>query len=75
MPADCSNSHSDHEWAATDHPRFYGTREQTVILVSREDGRVIHAERTLWNEEAEPIPEEKREIREEFVIEGWNEKT
>src|SRR5690348_1993474 len=38
------------EWAATKRSRWYGTKEQTVMLVSRTDGRVVYTERTLWDE-------------------------
>jgi uncharacterized protein with NRDE domain len=62
------------EWAATDRPRWYGTREQTVILISRDDGRVIFTERTLWNQHGEPLSTEEGQTREEFYIEGWGDK-
>lgn len=60
------------EWLATDHPRYYGTREQTVVLVDREDGRVVYTERTLWDEKAKALAKEKGQTRIEFQIEGWN---
>ena len=60
------------EWLATDHPRYYGTREQTVILVDREDGRVVYTERTLWDEKGEALSNETGLTRIEFQIEGWN---
>jgi len=69
VPADHANAVP--EWASTDHPRWYGTREQTVILISRADGRVVFTERTLWDEHAEPLDREKGESRIEFKIEGW----
>ena len=63
----------DLEWWATDQPRSYGTREQTVILVSHDNGRVIFTERTLWNENVQPVHKTDGEVREEFHIEGWSE--
>lgn len=65
-------NHANGEWNASDHPRWYGTREQTVILVSREDGRVVHTERTLWDDKVQPISKKEGQVREEFHIEGWN---
>jgi uncharacterized protein with NRDE domain len=62
----------DLNWSATDLPRSYGTREQTVILVSHDDGRVIFTERTLWDENVQPVNKKDGEVREEFQIEGWN---
>ena len=55
-----------------DQPRSYGTREQTVILVSHDDGRVVFTERTLWDENVQPVNKKDGEVREEFQIEGWN---
>ena len=70
IPGD--HTKADSEWLATDHPRPYGTREQTVILVSHDDGRVVFTERTLWDENMQPVNKKDGEIREEFQIEGWN---
>jgi uncharacterized protein with NRDE domain len=69
-----SDNHTNEigEWNASDHPRWYGTREQTVILVSREDGRVVYTERTLWDDNVQPISKKEGQVREEFHIEGWN---
>jgi uncharacterized protein with NRDE domain len=58
---------------ASNVPRLYGTREQTVILISREDGRVVFTERTLWNEKGEAPSAEESRVREVFYIEGWDE--
>ena len=69
--ADVPNNHLP-EWLATDHPRYYGTREQTVILVDREDGRVVYTERTLWDEKGEALSKETGQTRIEFQIEGWD---
>jgi uncharacterized protein with NRDE domain len=60
------------EWLATDQPRYYGTREQTVVLVDREDGRVVFTERTLWDEKGQALSKEAGQTRIEFQIEGWN---
>jgi uncharacterized protein with NRDE domain len=59
--------------ASGDHPRWYGTREQTVILVSHDDGRVVYTERTLFDAKGEPVEKGYDQIKEEFYIEGWNE--
>jgi uncharacterized protein with NRDE domain len=59
------------EWGNCHIPRLYGTREQTVILVSREDGRVVYTERTLYDEQGEPQSREEGETKIEFHIEGW----
>ena len=72
IPSDGPAHAPDWEWASCDHPRFYGTRQQTVILVSREDGRVIYTERTLYDEHAEPLATADRETQIEFTIEGWD---
>jgi uncharacterized protein with NRDE domain len=53
-------------------PRWYGTREQTVILVSHDDGRVVYTERTLFDTNGQPTGKGEGQIREEFYIEGWN---
>jgi uncharacterized protein with NRDE domain len=62
----------NHDWDTTDHPRQYGTREQTVILVNRETGKVLFVERTLWNENIQPLSKEEGETRIEFYIEGYD---
>ena len=59
------------EWLATDQPRYYGTREQTVVLVDHDDGRVVFTERTLWDEKGQPLSKEQSQARVEFHIEGW----
>lgn len=69
IPADPTNAIP--EWSNANRPRWYGTREQTVILVSREDGRAVYTERTLYDEQGEPISVEKGETKIEFHIEGW----
>jgi uncharacterized protein with NRDE domain len=69
LPAD--ETHAGPEWARTDHNRWYGTREQTVILISHEDGRVVFTERTLWDEAAQPLSIQDGETRVVFHIEGW----
>jgi len=71
MPSIPAN-HTKADWSADDQPRWYGTREQTVILVSHDDGRVIFTERTLWDENVQPVNKKDGEVREEFQIEGWN---
>jgi len=71
-PISENHTNGNGDWNATDHPRWYGTREQTVILVSREDGRVVYTERTLWDDNVQPISKNERQVREEFYIEGWN---
>jgi len=58
--------------ASEDHPRWYGTREQTVILLSHDDGRVVYTERTLFDADGEPVEESQGQIKEGFYIEGWN---
>jgi uncharacterized protein with NRDE domain len=70
IPADLTKAMPD--FASPDHPRWYGTREQTVILVSHDDGRVVYTERTLYDSEGEPAEKGQGQIREEFYIEGWN---
>ena len=69
IPADIT--HAITEWGDTNHPRWYGTREQTVILVSRADGRVVYTERTLYDEHGEPLTRDKGDTKVEFHIEGW----
>lgn len=69
VPADHTKSHSEPN--GIDQPRWYGTFQQTVILVSRKDGRVVYTERTLWDDNIQPMSKEG-EVREEFHIEGWN---
>jgi uncharacterized protein with NRDE domain len=67
-----AHSETNSDWSAIDQSRWYGTREQTVILVSRDDGRVIFTERTLWDDKVQPISKQEGQVREEFHIEGWN---
>lgn len=50
----------------------YGTSKQTVILVDKQ-GHVIYIERSLYNSRGVPIPENQRDQRFEFDIEGWSE--
>lgn len=52
--------------------RKYGTQQQTVILVDK-NGRVKYVERTLWDENAEPLKEGERDVIAEWSIEGWGE--
>ena len=61
----------NHAWDMMDIPRFYGTREQTVILIDRDTGRVSYTERTLWDDAVEPLSKEDGETKIEFHIEGW----
>ncbi|USW55613.1 Putative transport and Golgi organization protein [Septoria linicola] len=49
----------------------YGTSKQTVILVNKE-GKVIYVERSLYDQHGTPIPEDERDVRYEFNIEGWS---
>jgi uncharacterized protein with NRDE domain len=49
----------------------YGTSKQTVILVNKM-GRVIYVERSLYDQHGVPIPENERDRRFEFDIEGWS---
>lgn len=49
----------------------YGTHKQTIILVDTE-GKVDWIERTLYDEQAQPIPEDTRDVHLNFQIEGWN---
>ncbi|EMF11272.1 DUF833 domain protein [Sphaerulina musiva SO2202] len=49
----------------------YGTSKQTVILVNNQ-GRVIYVERSLYDQHGTPIPEDQRDLRYEFDIEGWS---
>ena len=46
---------------------FYGTQKQTVILV-RQDGRVLYIEKSLFDNDSQPIKETRRF---EFTLEGW----
>ncbi|KAE8146514.1 NRDE protein-domain-containing protein [Aspergillus avenaceus] len=48
---------------------LYATQKQTVILVGF-DGRVRYFERTLYDNDAQPIPEEARDRSFEFKIEA-----
>ncbi|KAL7276925.1 hypothetical protein RUND412_000069 [Rhizina undulata] len=54
-----------------DSSRLYGTHKQTVILVDRR-GRLKYIERTLYDDDAQPVGEDKRDIMWEFDVEGWN---
>jgi hypothetical protein len=58
-------SKSDQRALSTVPP--YGTQKQTVILV-RQDGRVLYMERTLFDNNLQPIKETRRF---EFVLDGW----
>ena len=48
----------------------YGTQKQTIILFNK-DGRVVFVERTLYDENANPLPDDRRDQRVEFEVEGW----
>ena len=50
---------------------LYGTQRQTVMLVDW-DGRVTFVERALWDNSGNTMRKEEADVREEFVIEGWN---
>lgn len=50
---------------------IYGTQRQTIILVDWE-GNVTFRERSLWDENGEPIERGKGDMKFEFRIEGWN---
>lgn len=50
---------------------IYGTQRQTVILVDWE-GNVTYTERSLWDQEGNPIPRGTGDEKFEFKIEGWN---
>jgi len=69
LPAD--HTKAVPEWENSHIPRWYGTREQTVILISREDGRVVYTERTLYDEQGEPLSRGEGETTIRFQIEGW----
>lgn len=49
----------------------YGTTKQTVILVDNQ-GLVTFVERTLYDDSGVPLPDDERDRRFEFEIEGWN---
>ncbi|KAF2673423.1 hypothetical protein BT63DRAFT_155981 [Microthyrium microscopicum] len=49
----------------------YGTQKQSILLVDWE-GKVDYFERTLFNQEAKPIPKGTADLHHEFVVEGWN---
>ncbi|KAJ8070107.1 hypothetical protein OCU04_000501 [Sclerotinia nivalis] len=49
----------------------YGTQRQTIILVDWE-GHVTFIERSLFDEEGNPIERGQADMRFEFNIEGWN---
>lgn len=48
----------------------YGTTKQTVVLVSNE-GMVSFVERTLYDDSGVPLPDDARDKRIDFEIEGW----
>lgn len=48
----------------------YGTQKQIVILVDKE-GKMFYRERTLYDNDAEPIAPGKGDRTFEFQIEGW----
>jgi len=48
----------------------YGTKEQTVILVDR-DGKMVYFERTLFDDNALPVPRGQGDRVFEFQIEDW----
>lgn len=48
----------------------YGTQKQTIILVNH-SGRVTYLERTLFEEQARPVPAERRDRKFSFDISGW----
>lgn len=52
--------------------RKYGTQTQTILLVGR-DGRVKFVERTLFDDQANPLKKEDMDVVTEFMIEGWDE--
>ncbi|TGO91549.1 hypothetical protein BPOR_0024g00050 [Botrytis porri] len=49
----------------------YGTQRQTIILVDWQ-GHVTFIERSLFDEEGNPIERGQADMRFEFDIEGWN---
>lgn len=49
---------------------LYGTQKQTVVLV-RPDGTVTMIERTLYDDDAEPVPVSDQDRRFDFAIDGW----
>ncbi|EME41418.1 hypothetical protein DOTSEDRAFT_73737 [Dothistroma septosporum NZE10] len=51
--------------------KAYGTTKQTVILVNQE-GKVTYVERTLFDQDGMPLEGKDRDVRHEFVINGWN---
>jgi uncharacterized protein with NRDE domain len=59
----------EHRW---NYPnRVYGTQKQTVILIDK-NGRLKCVERTLYDQDAKPVPKEAQDAVCEFNIEGWN---
>lgn len=49
---------------------LYGTQKQTVILVD-DVGRTTFVERTLFDENAQPLVKGEGDIKYQFQIEGW----
>jgi uncharacterized protein with NRDE domain len=52
-------------------PRLYGTAQQTVILVNKH-GHLKYVERTLYDNQAQPIDKKEGTVLTEFDIEGWS---
>ncbi|KAK4619936.1 hypothetical protein CLAFUW4_11229 [Fulvia fulva] len=50
--------------------KAYGTTKQTVILVDKQ-GKVTYVERTLFDEAGAPLTTGDRDVKHEFMIEGW----
>ena len=50
---------------------MYGTQKQTVVLVHR-SGRCRFFERTLWDDNSDPVPEGEGDVDETFQIAGMN---
>ncbi|QIW95078.1 hypothetical protein AMS68_000596 [Peltaster fructicola] len=48
----------------------YGTHKQTIILVDTE-GKVNWIERTLYDEQAQPVPTSAQDVHIDFQIKGW----
>jgi uncharacterized protein with NRDE domain len=67
-PNHCEQGHPNEEIPAL--CGIYGTMQQTVVLVDR-TGWVKYFERTLFDEEARPIPLREGDLLYEFQIEGW----
>jgi len=59
----------EHRWS---HPeRLYGTHKQTVILLNK-SGKIKYVERTLYDNDAQPVDKKDRDTVCELDIEGWN---